>query len=89
MIIVMFVIIVSMALALCCMRDRVSACSEVLLLRQVNGRVEDTQSQREQDEQENESSRLLRCLIVRMDHALEPSGGGRVPRTPGPGIVRG
>ena len=68
MIIVTFVIIVSMALALWCMTDRMPACSEMLLLRQVNGRVEHTQSQREQDQQENESSRLFLGRASKMGH---------------------
>jgi len=68
MIFVMLVIIVSMALAICGMRDRMSPCSEMLLLRQVNGHVDDAQSDREQDKQESESSRLLLGSALGVDH---------------------
>lgn len=83
MIWVMLVVIVGMALTLYRMRERMSACPEVLLLRQVNGHVEDAHSEREQDEQKSERSPLFRGSALGVDHAVEPCGGGTVPESSG------
>jgi hypothetical protein len=73
LIMVVVVVMVRMARAVGCMRQPMSTRSEMLLLRQVRGRVEDAQSHREQDQQENEGSRLLLRLVRRMVHRLRVS----------------
>jgi len=49
---IMVVIIVGVALALCGMREGVSTWPKMLLLRQMAGHVEKTQSQRKQHQHE-------------------------------------